>query len=60
MTQDPLVILSAIPANHSLGPEPQLTQVMAGSEPENQLLPNPLPPQAFVRHGRLWLNGHTQ
>lgn len=60
MIEDPAVILSALPTNHSLGPEAQPTQVMAGSEPENQLFPNPLPPQAFVRHGLLRLRRHTQ
>lgn len=60
MIEDPAVILSALPTNHSLGPEPQLTQVMAGSEPESQLFPNPLPPQALVKHGLLRLSCHTQ
>jgi hypothetical protein len=60
MTQDPTVILSALPTNHSLRPEPQLTQAMAGFEPDNQWFPNPLPPQAFIRHAFLRLNCHTQ
>lgn len=60
MTQDPAVILSALPTNYSLGPEPQLTQAMAGTEPNNQSFPNPLPPQAFIRHELLWLNCHSQ
>lgn len=59
MTQDPAVILSALPAITAWQSGTR-APADTGSEPDNQLFPNPLPPQAFVRPGLLRLSRSTQ